>query len=335
MQALWMLFACLAFALMGACVKHASTFFNTFELVAYRGLISMLVMAAVARSRGIGLATPVPAMHAWRTLVGVSSLAAWFYAIAHLPLALAMTLNYMSSLWVAAFFVGGALMLRLQTAPEQPAAGVGRAATGPGDSAPGASAGASPQSNPQGNSGGWAEFGPVLGTIAVGFVGVLLILRPSIDQDQLFAGLVGLSSGLMAALAYMQVTALGRVGEPEVRTVFYFAAGCALVGVLALPIAGVSPWPGWQNALWLLPMGILASIGQWGMTRAYAKGATLVVANLQYSGVVFATLLGWLIFGEQVSFLAWAGISLIIGSGVIATVLRERRQGGTASTTTD
>ena len=50
-------------------------------------------------------------MHAWRSLVGVISLAAWFYAIAQLPLATAMTLNYMSSVWIAAFLVGGALLV--------------------------------------------------------------------------------------------------------------------------------------------------------------------------------------------------------------------------------
>ena len=49
-------------------------------------------------------------MHAWRSLIGVVSLGAWFYAIAHMPLATAMTLNYMSSVWIAAFLVGGALL---------------------------------------------------------------------------------------------------------------------------------------------------------------------------------------------------------------------------------
>jgi hypothetical protein len=49
-------------------------------------------------------------MHAWRSTIGVFSLGAWFYAIAYLPLATAMTLNYMSSVWIAAFLVGGALL---------------------------------------------------------------------------------------------------------------------------------------------------------------------------------------------------------------------------------
>ena len=57
----------------------------------------------------------------------------------------------------------------------------------------------------------------------LGFAGVALILRPTIEQDQLWHGLIGLLSGMIAATAYLQVTALGRAGEPEYRIVFYFS----------------------------------------------------------------------------------------------------------------
>ena len=68
------------------------------------------------------------------------------------------------------------------------------------------------------------------------------MLRPTLDQDQMFAGVVGLLSGIISAFAYMQVMALGRVGEPEARTVFYFAVGSAVAGALAMPLMGLSPW---------------------------------------------------------------------------------------------
>jgi len=109
MQALWMVLGAFFFATMGVGVKLASASFNTFELVFYRGLISIAFMAVVLRTGGVSLRTPVPFMHAWRTLVGGAALTAWFYAIAHLPLATAMTLNYMSGIWVAAFIIGGVL----------------------------------------------------------------------------------------------------------------------------------------------------------------------------------------------------------------------------------
>ena len=90
---------------------------------------------------------------------------------------------------------------------------------------------------------------------------------------------------------------------------------------------GVSPWD-WQHALWLLPMGVLASLGQLCMTKAYAMSTnhsgTLMVANLQYSGIIFSALYGLVLFGDQVPLLGWAGMGLIIVSAIAATVLRAR-----------
>jgi S-adenosylmethionine uptake transporter len=86
---------------------------------------------------------------------------------------------------------------------------------------------------------------------------------------------------------------------------------------------GTSEWL-WPQALWLLPVGILAALGQWCMTRAYSNGATLVVANLQYTGIVFSALFGLFLFGDQIPFVGWAGIGLIVLSGIVATALRDR-----------
>ena len=99
MQAFWMVVASFVFATMGVCVKLASSNFNAFELVLYRGLVGMVFMALIVQARGSGLRTRFPGMQAWRSLIGVISLIAWFYAIAYLPLATAVTLNYMSSIW--------------------------------------------------------------------------------------------------------------------------------------------------------------------------------------------------------------------------------------------
>jgi hypothetical protein len=58
------------------------------------------------------------------------------------------------------------------------------------------------------------------------------------------------------------------------------------------------------------------------MTWAYTSGATLVAANLQYSGIVFSALYGLFLFGDTLSVLGWSGMGLIIASGIAATVLR-------------
>ena len=257
-------------------------------------------------------------MHIWRSIVGVVALSAWFYAIAHLPLATAMTLNYMSSVWIAAFLVGGALMFaknggkQFYAGPPQ-----GKLAPSGGSASREAeSVGASFQSQ-----------APLVGAILASFAGVIMLLRPTIDQNQAFAGLIGLLSGLGAAFAYMQVMVLARMGEPEARTVFYFAVGSAIAGAVGMAVLGMSPWD-WQHALWLLPIGLLASLGQLCMTKAYSMstnhGSTLMVANLQYSGIIFSALYGLVLFGDQIPLLGWAGMGLIMLSAVSATFLRAR-----------
>jgi S-adenosylmethionine uptake transporter len=160
----------------------------------------------------------------------------------------------------------------------------------------------------------------------LGFAGVVMTLRPTIDHDQLFAGLIGLLSGIGAALAYMQVTALGKAGEPEERTVFYFSVGTALVGAVGMLFTDRTPWTkvSPQAAAWLIPIGVLAALGQWCMTRAYRKGATLVVASMQYFGIVFASMYSLLLFGDHIAPLGWAGIAVILASGILSTVLRAR-----------
>ena len=283
-----MLLGAAFFATMGVCVKFASAHFNSAELVLYRGLVGIVVLLVIARQKKISLRTQYPGMHLWRSTVGVLSLSAWFYAIAHLPLATAMTLNYMSSVWIAAFLVGGSLI----------------------------------NWNPQDGRSAWSQ-GPLALTVIAGFAGVVMMLRPTVEQNQIFAGLIGLMSGFIAAFAYMQVMALGRLGEPETRTVFYFAIGTAVAGAVGMGFAGVSAWD-WQYAVWLLPVGVFASLGQLCMTRAYSKGATLVVANLQYSGIVFAALYSLLLFGDDIPLIGWLGMALIVASGMIATLLRAR-----------
>ncbi len=293
MHALWMVLAAFFFASMGVCIKAASPYFSPAEMVFYRGLIGMIMMVWLARHQGLSLKTQYPGMHAWRSLIGVTSLGAWFYAIAHLPLATAMTLNYMSSVWVAVFLVGAALW----TWRPSPA---------------------TPKPPLQGS---------LVATIIVGFAGVVLMLRPNFNQDQAFAGMLGLMSGMAAAFAYMQVVALSRIGEPETRTVFYFATGSALAGGVATLVTGISPWSGWQT-LWLLPIGVTASIAQLCLTKAYAQAKnsreTLVVANLQYSGIIFGAISGMVFFGDRIPFYGWVGMFLIIASGIAATILRSR-----------
>lgn len=98
---LWMLVAAVGFAIMGALVKVGSSKFNSGELVFYRSLFGLLVIYAYIAQQKLPLATPVLGKQISRALVGLASLALFFYAIAYLPLATAITLNYTSALFLA------------------------------------------------------------------------------------------------------------------------------------------------------------------------------------------------------------------------------------------
>ena len=271
------------FATMGVCVKLASAEYPAGELVFYRSLTGAVMMLAVARWQGGTVVTRVPGMHFWRSFSGVISLCLWFYAIGNLPLATAMTLNYMSSVWMALFLIGGAIVVGTARVDSR-----------------------------------------LIATVLVGFAGVGLILRPTIEEQQLWHGLMGLLSGVIAATAYLQVTALGRIGEPEYRIVFWFSVGGVAAGGLSLLWTGMHTSHTWGGAALLLAIGVLASVAQLMLTRAYATGRTLVNASLQYLGIAWSFAYGVLLFDDKVTAIAIAGMLLIAGAGLSATLLRSR-----------
>jgi S-adenosylmethionine uptake transporter len=168
--------------------------------------------------------------------------------------------------------------------------------------------------------------------IVMSFVGVTLLLQPSIRADQWFSGLMGLTSGCLSALAYLQVKKLGQMGEPEYRVVFYFSligVGGGLLGAIAGPGFFGNDGVTWHahsltGVLLLLGVGITAVIAQMAMTRAYRLGNTLVTANLQYAGIIFSSFWGILIWDDSFDLIGWLGIAVILLSGLTATYYNTR-----------
>ncbi|WP_354674619.1 DMT family transporter [Cupriavidus alkaliphilus] len=284
MQSLWMLFAAFAFSLMGVGVKLASDLYTTGEIVFYRGLISVVIMWVLLSSRGVSVRTPYMLSHIKRSVFGVTSLMLWFTSISLLPLATAMTLNYMSPVWIALILGASAALA---------------------------------------GTGGNADRRLVL-AILLSFAGVICLLQPSVGKDQLTGGLVGLISGIFTALAYVEVRQLGQLGEPEGRIVFYFSLVGMIAGLVWMLLGGTSAHT-WHGAGLLLAIGILATLGQTAMTRAYKRGNTLLTANLQYAGIVFSSVWGMLIWSDRLNWLSWLGMGLIIASGIATTLMRARQ----------
>lgn len=286
MQSLWMLVASFLFAAMGVCVKLASDEFSVSEMVMYRGVIGMIILFTMLRLQGGTLKTTMPLAHLWRGAVGVLSLWIWYYTIAKLPLATAMTLNYMAPIWIAVWLFAHGWWH-------------------------------------QKNRVEW----PLILAVGMSFVGVTCLLQPAFSANQLGPALMALGSSVLSAMAYMQVRKLGLAGEPESRVVFFFSVTNFFAGSCGHLLEAGWHWHSLANtrsALLILGVGLCATAAQVAMTRAYRLGKTLVVANLQYTGIVFSSIWGVLLFSDTFGWLSWVGMAIILLSGVAATFYNTR-----------
>lgn len=160
----------------------------------------------------------------------------------------------------------------------------------------------------------------LVAAVVLGFAGVVMLLRPTFEADQVLAGLLGLASGLCAGISYLTTRQLGRAGEPAWRVVLYFTFVCALG---AGAVSAVQGFHAITAAGWpiLLGLGICATLGQLAMTRAYGEGDTLTVGSLAYSTVVFTALASIALWDEVVPLASWIAMALIIASGIAAARL--------------
>ncbi|AFN36152.1 conserved membrane protein [Taylorella equigenitalis 14/56] len=163
-----------------------------------------------------------------------------------------------------------------------------------------------------------------LGALFIGFLGILLILRPSIGHDQMLGAVFGLSSGILAAFAMLQVRSLGATGEPTWRTVFYFSIMMTLTGFIAVNFdefaqLSVRSW------MVLFIVGLSGMGGQLALTQAYGAGSPIVSAVLQYSTIIFSAILGIIIWNTVPDLLSWVGMLLVIVAGVLVVVIDQSR----------
>jgi len=158
-------------------------------------------------------------------------------------------------------------------------------------------------------------------TVALGFVGCVLLLRPTLTVEQVWPAAVGLASGAVSAIAYWNVRELVRAEEPEARVVFYFGL-FALLGSLVWMAPQTWHPVTTGNVGALAGVGVFGAIGQLAMTRAYGHGSTLAAAALSYSGIVFSSVLGIMIWNDVLPWPAWIGIALIVAAGIIAVQSR-------------
>lgn len=155
----------------------------------------------------------------------------------------------------------------------------------------------------------------VKGAIIIGFVGIIIILKPGIEVFRPVA-FIGLGAGLLGALAMVSIRRMSS-SEPTIRIVFYFTVFGTLISAMPL----IWSWQSPKAEIWwlLVLMGLLAAVGQFLLTKGYSLAPAAKVGPFSYSNVVFAMLLGWVVWGEGLDFLTWIGAFLICIAGIITT----------------
>lgn len=160
--------------------------------------------------------------------------------------------------------------------------------------------------------------------VLLGFLGVWLLLKPSLAGGASMALVLGLLSGATGGVAYLLLSRLGAAGEPVWVTSWYFSlVGCLLGGAATW---GLGPSAiGWNDAALLASIGLLAMLGQLALGAAYARGSPLVAATLSYSAVVFSVGVGAVFWNDGLEPAAMAAIALVVLSGLTGVIASPAR----------
>ena len=155
----------------------------------------------------------------------------------------------------------------------------------------------------------------------LGLAGVALIVKPA-ALGLSVAALVGMASGVFAACAMVSLRRISDT-EPAQRVVFYFSAIGTVISVI--PLWWFGSWPSPTLLALMVATGLAATNGQLQLTRAYSHAPAARVGAMGYSAVIFAALLGWLLWGEAPDGYSVCGAVLVIGTCVLASWQRAPR----------
>jgi drug/metabolite transporter (DMT)-like permease len=286
---IFMLFAALGFSVMGGSAKSLTGIFNAGQLVFYRNLVGLIVLGISFYRRPPKNTGGKFHLLLFRGLMGTIALYTLLYCILHIPLGTAMTYNLTSAIFIALF----SFLL-------------------------------------------FKEFEGVIVLLAVllGFAGMLLVYKPSMHYPW-FYHLAGLLSGITSAFAYLTVGKLVKYYDTRVIVLSFILMGVLVPTISTLlhyvgnlPVDNLLiidwKWPqGWQ---WfpITLLGLAALFGQYFVTLAYGADKAGIVSAIGYSNIVFSIFIGMLLGDAFPDFVSLTGISCIIGSGLIISLVKRR-----------
>ena len=279
--------AMVCMALLSALVKWCgSRGINVFQIIFFRNFFAFVPLGIyIWRTTGFGvLRTQRPLGHLARSTVGLVGMVSGFSAVQFLPLTSATAFNFASPLFMTAL---AALILKEK---------VGRHR--------------------------WAA-------VAVGFVGVLVMVRPAPGplhpvgaamaggDHKALLHLIGVGLALLgaagAAGAMIAVREIGRT-ERGPTIVFYFTLAGATLGLVSLPFVWVTPDP--ATLALLVLAGLIGGVGQMLLTEALRVAPVGVVAPFDYTQLIWASLIGFFIWGELPHPATVIGAVIVAASGI-------------------
>lgn len=286
---IFMLLAALGFSVMGGAAKALKESFNAGQLVFYRNAVGLIFLVP-----GLFIKPPVqeggkPLRLAFRGLMGTLALYTLLYCILHIPLGTAMSYNLTSALFIAIFsyFLFGEY---------------------------------------HGNRVGLA--------VVLGFTGMLLIYKPVMHLPWYYH-LAGLISGIASAIAYLTVHRLARYYDPRIIVLSFLLSGflVPLISMIIHYATGIPPdglffvdfrLPQGIEWLWILLMGLAALFGQYFVTRSYGSDKAGIVSVFGYANIIYSVFIGMLLCDPFPDWISWAGITCIILSGVIISLVKRK-----------
>lgn len=288
--ALWILLAAALLTGMGAMVKHTGRDIPPVQMMFFRSLVSVAVVAPIMlRSGFTAFATRKPGWHLFRTSVGTAGMFCVFYAFAHLPLAETVAIVFsrpLFAVWLAILFLDESV--------------------------------------------GWRRVTAAI----VGFLGVLVMVRPgtaAFDPASLFAVAAAVTAGSIAVIIKkMSAT------EATATIILWFSVGSAVITAVPALLLWVPPSP--VQWAYLIAIGVIGVMGMVALTKGFSTGDTSFVTPFDYSRLIYATAIGFLVFGEAPDIWSVLGALIIVASGyyiarreLAATRarLRERRAAAT------
>lgn len=282
-----MLLASISFAFMGGFVKLLTASIPPLEITFFRNIVGVILVGVTLFSRPLQQSGGRPLLLLFRGTMGFLALLAYFYIIAYIPLGEAITYNKLSPIFVALF----AYIFFKEKLSHL------------------------------------ASFGVVLG-----FVGIILIAKPDGMSFNIYS-LLGIFSGIGAALAYTSIKELRKFYDTRAIVLSFMITGSVAPFILMMiapylyqPHLDIlfSPFvmPSSIDWLFIIGMGLFATISQMLMTKAYEVSKAGIVGTISYTNIIFATIIGVALGDAFPNTITLVGIVLVITSGVFVTLKR-------------